>query len=147
MNEPFKRKRKNDMPGQSRTNCARILLIPLAFFALCTVCSVIGMNLFINELSAIGDPANEFMLALRDGDFDMAFAMASPTTQSEWQSPSYLQEFVDRPEDWTFNNFSVQNDTGQVSGTVQFADETSTAIMILLRNEGGWQITNVIYGQ
>ena len=146
----IKQKRKidpNKTYEKTRVSCARLMLIPVGFFALCTVCSVIGMNWFIGEMGAIGEPANLFMHALEDRDTETAFALLSSGTQSEWGSPAYMLEFIPQPEDWQFSSFSIRNGLGTISGTVQFEDGSSDTLQIRMINQDGWKITGINFGE
>ncbi len=85
-----------------------------------------------------------FMTAMKDGDFEAAYAMATPALREELGSPQQLEALFGarRPASWTWWNRQIQNQTGSVAGRVTYAGGgESQVVLFLLSVAGDWKVS------
>ncbi|MDQ8757043.1 hypothetical protein RCO27_12470 [Sphingosinicella sp. LHD-64] len=69
------------------------------------------------------DDAETFMLALRDGNYETAYARMTPALQAELGSARQMEQRFARlrPTAWSWNSRRIVNGIGEVQGTATFA--------------------------
>jgi hypothetical protein len=85
-----------------------------------------------------------FMTALKDGDFETAYAMGTPALREELGSPQRLEELFGarRPVSWSWWNRQIQNQTGSVAGRVTYTGGgESEVVLFLLAVAGDWKVS------
>lgn len=88
--------------------------------------------------------SDTFMTALKDGNFDGAYAMGTPALQQELGSGKRIGEMfaVARPVSWSWSSRSIRNGSGHVSGSVTYSTGSNGDVAIFLLPEGdGWKIS------
>ncbi len=104
---------------------------------------VIGVVFYAT--SGITDTADNFFAAVADGEYEAAQEFTSQRLR-ETNSPSDLEEFVEANRignvtDTSWSNRSIENNTGQVTGTVETASGAVIPMTILFVSEGDdWRI-------
>ncbi len=109
--------------------------------------------LAIGGLAAVGmtqpatQAADNFMAALRAGDYNQAFNLCSPELQNELKDVQGLEAMIKsnsvQPATWNFTSRNVNNGTAEMQGNVTFAGTTShtgTVSLILNRVGSNWQV-------
>jgi len=86
--------------------------------------------------------ANDFMTALKGGDYEAAYGMLSPTLQQEIGDAEGLQAAVPGTmSEWSFTSFNVENNTATVQGTGQGPDGLYEVGVVLENADGKWWVT------
>jgi hypothetical protein len=147
MDDEVKRKMKR-RAGNKRTGYAialivfLVIIIPLA----CIGAFVPLISWASNSLQDMGDTANEFMLAVRDNQPQAAFDLMTSRYQTQvGHSESLLAHLDGRPEDWSFNSFDINNNSGRISGTVQVNGAERNILIMLFYTGDAWRIDSVNY--
>lgn len=92
------------------------------------------------------DAGDRFMTALRDGNYDSAYNMCTPSLQSEFGDVATFESRVQnsRPTTWTFNSRNISNDQGQLDGSATLANGSEADLRLVLRNvSNSWKIEGV----
>lgn len=118
--------------------CGTLLLL----LALCLI--VAGGSALVLT-GGVTDAGNAFMSALRDGDYDTAYTLASPTLQADLGSADALQGGIERgqviPTDWSFSSRNRNNNEGDLSGSVTFASGSDGRVALrLVRIDSEWRV-------
>ena len=108
--------------------------------------AIFGVGLFFILRSALGplvESGDAFMGALRDGDYQLAYAQTAPELQRTLGSTEGLSVTVTdyRPSSWSWSQRSVRNGTGYLSGSVTYrAGNHGTAELRLMKVDGAWRV-------
>lgn len=148
LDDEVKRKMKRRKWSDPRRGCAAasIVVFVLGVLLLFGVIFVPLIGWSFNSLQGMGDTANEFMLALRDGDYNAAFALMSDSFQQEvGHSENLVARLGGRPQDWSFNSFNSTNNFGTISGTAQLEGNSRGIVINLINDGSGWRIVSVFY--
>lgn len=126
-------------------------LVLLVVFGLCGLATVVGGVVLFRSLldrgREVGDRANTFMLALRDEKLDDAYGLFTPELQELQSRSNFKEDFTGNSiSDWTFNNFSVQNDVGYVAGTAEDEEGSHFVAFQLEYRSGTWGISGYNMG-
>ena len=100
--------------------------------------------LALNLTRPVVTASDGFMTALKDGDFEAAYAMGTPALQQELGSGQRIGELfaVARPVSWSWSSRSIRNGTGRVSGSVTYSTGSNGDVAIYLLPEGDvWKIS------
>ncbi|MDQ7035245.1 MAG: hypothetical protein Q9P01_10545 [Anaerolineae bacterium] len=123
----------------------RIALIIGGLVAVCIVFFVVVLGVAWFATSGVATAADDFMTALQNDDMDAAYAMFTTALKDE-VSPEQFNEmfannvFVDDALDsWSFNNRSVENSTGEVSGTATVGDREFSVTLNFVNNDS-WKL-------
>lgn len=88
--------------------------------------------------------SDTFMTALKDGNFEAAYAMGTTPLQGELGSAQRLGAMFAtvRPAAWSWSNRSIRNGAGTVSGSVTYTGGHQGTVIIFLLPEGDdWKIS------
>ncbi len=131
----------------------RILIIIGVLIVACLLCVVVavlttGGAIFavFNTVKPLTDTSNDFMTALRDGNYGKAYDLCGPDLQKEvGGSADGLQQMIVsgnvKPASWNFNSFNMSGSNGQVGGDVTFTgNRPGTASIVLAQVGGQWKI-------
>lgn len=134
-------------------NRKTILIIGGVILGLCLVCVCLFAAAFALGLGgALGltQPAatagENFMTALKNGDAAGAYNLCTPALQRELGSAQGLDTRIKngrvQPTTWSFSSRNIQNDTGQLDGTVTFTGNREGTVRLVLAQVGGeWKIS------
>ncbi|MFN8532521.1 MAG: hypothetical protein U0556_03140 [Dehalococcoidia bacterium] len=141
-------------PAPPRSNRNRNLLIGggCAVLLLCVVC--VGGFFAIGGLTAVGLGAafgpvdtvsNDFLSAMRDGNWQKAYGMMDPALQREVGNVNQFQQLVTRgqaePATWSFSSRNINNGVATWSGTGTFKSGKSGTVELELRQSGSdWKV-------
>ncbi|MEM8859648.1 MAG: hypothetical protein AAGD96_15075 [Chloroflexota bacterium] len=124
----------------------RILLILVPVLGGCVLlsCLAVGGLLFLTrDVASAGD---EFMEALRNEQFSLAYEMMHPALQSEYDGYEGFQdafrEIGLNIESWRFTSRSINNDSGELSGQVTTTGQGGTVFLALLNENDQWFISS-----
>ena len=129
-------------------NSKKILLIvgggALACLCLCIVIAAVA---FISG-SALTQPAadvgEKFMQALKDANYDAAFATFHPALQKELGNAQGLRRATEsgkaRPSKWNFTSRNINNNDGTLEGTVTMVGGEGTVTIELVKTGDAWKI-------
>jgi len=133
--------------GQSAPDAGSIIRQSLLFGVLgaAFVGAILGLILLLNR--PVTNVTNAFMQALKDGDYPTAFAMAAPNFQKLLGSAERLQALIAENNvslaSWNWNSFQMTGRMAIVTASIILTDDTrGTALINLLRGDGGWQIVS-----
>ena len=105
----------------------------------------------VKSTQALTDSANNFMTALKDGDYQAAYDLFVPELQSEVGSVENLQAMIvdnlAQPSEWTFSavNASTADEatTAKVEGSVTYQDGKEGAVTLeFLKSGEEWLLTS-----
>ncbi len=147
MDDEVKRKMKR-RAGIKRPGCTigLIVLLVVIIPLVCIGAFVPLISWASNSLQDMGDTANEFMLAVRDNQYQIAFEFLTDSTQQQiGHSENLIAQLDGRPEDWWFNSFDINNNIGRVTGTVQVNGSQRNILIILYYVGEVWRVESVIY--
>jgi hypothetical protein len=125
-----------------------VLIVAGAVLVLIVLCVVVlggGIAAIFQATQPVADASEKFMVALRDGNYQQAYDMCTPTLQSELSDASGLENMITsanrKPATWSFTSRNINNDRGEVGGTATFADNTAGTVSIVLMKSGNdWKI-------
>ena len=130
-----------DDPRLRRRRNLRIVLAIVASVALFVAVLWFSVSALTRPVVDAGD---NFMAALKQGDFPRAYALATPELQRELGSPDDFAGLAGRgrPADWGWSSRSIRNSTGRVSGAYTALDgRRGRAELVLRKVDGAWRIT------
>lgn len=121
--------------------------ILLAVGALIGSCGLFVCLLFAGVMYAtrgVATAGNDFMTALREDQYSLAYNMLHPGLQSEFdghtQFEAYFLERGIRVETWRFSNRSVNNSEGELSGMVVAGERRGSVRLSLIYEDERWMI-------
>ena len=128
-------------PAPRRRPRARtIVLIVLAGLALLGGGLYLVLSTMLGPLVQSGD---DFMGGLRDGQFDRAYALATPSLQREIGDAASMGRSIGayRPAGWSWSQRSVRNGVGRLEGAVTYSGGRSGHARLQLRQvDGQWRV-------
>lgn len=121
------------------------VIVVVAIFA----CVGLFAAIFLFSIGAtqvVADTGDAFLTALKDGDYAAAYNLSSVPLQSELRSADQIRVMVVEsrsiPESWSFTSRSINNNQGQVSGTVTYQDGRQGAVTMTFINDGtNWKVS------
>jgi hypothetical protein len=128
----------------------KILLIiggvALVFCLLCVIFFVVVFALGMGATQPAASAGEAFMTALKNGDHAGAYNLCSPALQRELGNAGSLGTRIKNgkvePTAWTFSSRDINNDTGQLDGTVTFTGNREGTVRLVLTQVGGeWKIS------
>jgi hypothetical protein len=128
-----------------------VVLIGVGLVGLAIVsCVIFAGGLFATIMGAtqpVVDASDSFLNALKDGNYERAYALSSPSLQQELQNPQGFQRIlgINRLplKSWTYTNRSINNQQGQVVGNGELDDGRTVAITLQLVQTGGeWKVSS-----
>jgi hypothetical protein len=130
----------------------RILIGLVVIVVLCGVVAGGAFFLAGNALKGLSDTGNNFMAALRDGDYETAYNLSSTDLQAQIGDVDAIKSNIEggnaQPQTWNFNSINVENNIGQMSGTGVFANGETAPITLGLILEGDqWKILAFNFGE
>jgi hypothetical protein len=100
-----------------------------------------AFSFLFNSTQNMGDTANLFMEHVRETDYEAAYQMLTPDAQRQISRGNFREYFTSRDvEDWNFNNFQINNDEAEVTGTVTIEGEQTPIDLDLEQIDGQWRI-------
>jgi hypothetical protein len=127
-------------PPRQRLRPWHIILIVLGGLAL------LGGGLYVILSWALGpmvQSGNDFMGALRDRQFDRAYALSSPALQREVGDAARMGAAIGiyQPAEWTWSTRSVRNGVGRLEGAVTYnGGRSGSARLQLEQVDGQWRV-------
>jgi len=138
---------------KSSSSPIKIIIIAIGVTVLLCVGFFVGtFALVTNLLAPASDVTHSFMEALSNDDYQVAFDMVSSSLKSEIETAENLQAIIlegnAKPESWSFNSQSVENNSGRFTGNVTFVNGVSVPIAISLVFENDeWRIISFAWGE
>lgn len=122
-----------------------VIIIIGAVVAVLCLCGIVGTVLFggaiFGATQPAADKAEEFLVNIRDGRYGVAYELMSPGLQNQFPNGAAMGQRIEqvgvKPQTWSFNNRSVNNNTAEISGSVTFANGNRGTVEIELVNQGG----------
>jgi hypothetical protein len=104
----------------------------------------------IEAAQAFTQVGNNFMTALKDGNYETAYALFHPNLQLEVGTAADLQNMIEsnaaQPEDWSFSSVNATTDADKVTtatmeGSVNYQDgKTGVVTLELVQDGDAWTI-------
>ncbi len=121
-----------------------LLIIGIVVAALC-LCGIGGAVLFggaiFGATQPAADKAEEFLVNLRDSRYGVAYELMTPGLQARFPNGAAMGQQIEqarvKPQSWTLNNRSVNNNEAVISGTANFVGGGTGTVRVTLVNEGG----------
>jgi len=108
---------------------------------------IIGISAIVLLVNALTQPVvtagDNFMTALKTGNYAQAYDLCSPGLQKKLGSVSGLAtvEQNRRPAQWNWTGRSIRNGVGELDGTMPYADGEPGTVQLLLTQVGNdWKI-------
>jgi hypothetical protein len=127
-----------------------LLLAAVALgFCLCVIIVAAGVILFAGAVTQpVADVGDGFMNALKESNYQKAFALCSPALQRELGgNAAGLERLIKNggvePTAWTFSSRNIQNNEAQLSGTATFTGNRQGTVRITLNQiNGEWKVVD-----
>ena len=104
----------------------------------------------IEAAQAFTKVGNDFMTALKDGNYETAYSLMHPNLQQEVGTAADLQKMMEdnaaQPKDWSFSSVNAATNADQVTtatmeGSVNYQDgKSGTATLELVQDGEAWTI-------
>jgi hypothetical protein len=121
---------------------AALLGIVAAFGAVLFIVIILIVNTFTQPIVAAGE---EFMTALKQGDYERAYTLCTPELQDALGSQAGMAELVQnyQPTEWNWTSRSIRNGVGRLSGSFTYADGKTGSVHLVLRQIGSdWRLVS-----
>ena len=111
------------------------------------LCVILSVTLFAGVFGLTQpavDSGDKFMAALRDGNYDRAFELSTPSLQQEVGDAQALRGALasKQPTKWSFTSRNIQNDLATLEGTTTYANNESGQVEMELRKVGNdWRVS------
>ena len=125
------------------------IAIIIGISAVVLIAVVIGVAVFlvIGAISAPADVANNYMMALNDGDLSTAWGYISADTQKEETRSGFVSDkesFKGEIESYNTSGIQVSNGNAEVTMDIDFEDgKEATWEISLVKENGEWKIDSV----
>lgn len=132
---------------KKKSSFGKIIAVAAVVIVILVVLIAIGVMSLFREVAGPQNAARDFVETAAAGDVAGAYASTSVAFQSvttEEDLALFLEAFpvLAEAEDVSFHQFSIENDTAVVTGTISGAGETSPITFTLAHEEGEWRIVN-----
>jgi hypothetical protein len=121
-----------------------IWAIALGALAAVIIIGISGIVLLVNALTQpVVDAGDNFMTALKTGNYAQAYDLSSPALQKELGSVARLATLADnyRPARWNWTSRSIRNGVGALYGSMTYADGKPGSVHLQLTQVGNdWKI-------
>lgn len=125
-----------------------VLIIAAVLLVLCLLCAGVGVLAVVLGMGAtqpIVDVGDQFMNALKSEDYNRAYALCAPSLQQELRNAQGLANLIRnarvQPVQWSYSSRNINNDQGQLEGTVTFVGNREGTLQLVLTQVGGtWKI-------
>ena len=114
------------------------------------ILAIIGVAVFlvIGAITAPADVANNYMMALNDGDTSTAWGYISADTQKEESRSEFISDkeyFKGKIESYNTSGIQVSNGKAEIRMDIDFEDgEKATWEISLIKENGEWKIDAII---
>ena len=118
--------------------------------AVVLILAIIGIAVFlvIGAITAPADVANNYMMALNDGELSTAWGYISADTQKEESRSDFISEkenFKGKIESYNTSGVQVSNGKAEIEMDIEFEDgEKATWEIFLVKENGEWKIDSII---
>ncbi|HMA34797.1 MAG TPA: hypothetical protein VKY74_10000 [Chloroflexia bacterium] len=112
--------------------CLGLLVVACALFFAFTFFLATGLT------QAMATSGDNFMNAMKAGNYDQAYALSTPALQQKVVNAAGLETIVKsrQPTSWSWSSRNVNNNSGQLSGSVTFVSGTSGTVDLTLQKVG-----------
>ena len=134
-------------PAKSGSGKKIALIVGGVLLGSLLLCGILFGSLFAGVMGLTQpavDAGDKFMVALRDGDYDRAFELSTPSLQEEVGDPERLRDTLQskQPTKWSFTSRNIQNDLATLRGTTTYANNESGQVEMELRKVGNdWKVS------
>lgn len=134
-------------PAKSGSGRKIALIVGGVLLGLLLLCVILFGSLFAGVMGLTQpavDAGDKFMSALRDGNYDRAFELSTPSLQQEVVDAETLRDALEskQPTKWSFTSRNIQNDLATLEGTTTYANNESGQVEMELRKVGNdWRVS------
>jgi hypothetical protein len=134
-------------PAKSGSGRRILLIVGGVLLGLLLLCGILFGSLFagvIGLTQPAADAGEKFMAALRDGNYDAAYALCTPSLQEEVGDAATLKDALSskQPTKWTFTSRNIQNDLATLQGTTTYTGNETGEVEMELRKVGNdWKVS------
>lgn len=129
------------------------IAIIVGISAVVLIMVVVGVAIFllIGAITAPADVANNYMMALNDGDLSTAWGYLSREAQKDETRATFNSEkeyFEGKIESYDTSSIEVSNGNAMVMMDIEYSDgQTDTWSMYLVKENGEWKLQDLGVGQ
>lgn len=128
-----------------------VILAAIGIIALCALAAQGAGQLIgavVNTTQAMGDTANTFMVAARDGKLDEAYDLLATEERESLSLGNFRETFSgDTITDWQFTSFQITNNIGTISGQATVNGRSVGVSFNLINRDNQWWITGYNVGE
>lgn len=133
-------------PKSSSSSAIVVMAAIVISVVMCVGIAGAVVVLVFKLLEPVSEAGNEFMNAIRDGDYQDVYALVDDRLKSVVEDTTRLEsivlEYDAQPESWNFNSQSIKNNFGEIEGTVTLEDGRTTPLLIqFVQLDGVWRVT------
>ncbi|MEO6457696.1 MAG: hypothetical protein ABIO92_05415 [Chloroflexia bacterium] len=134
-------------PAKSGSGRKIALIVGGVLLGLLLLCGILFGSLFAGVMGLTQpavDAGEKFMAALRDGNYDRAFELSTPSLQQEVGDAQMLRDALEskQPTKWSFTSRNIQNDIATLGGTTTYANNEPGQVEMELRKVGNdWMVS------
>ena len=134
-------------PAKSGSGRRIALIVGGVLLGLLLLCGILSVTLFAGVFGLTqpaADAGDRFMAALRDGNYDRAFELSTPSLQEEVGGAQALREALEskQPTKWSFTFRDIENDLATLRGTTTYANNEPGEVEMELRKVGNdWLVS------
>ena len=134
-------------PAKSGSGRRIALIVGGVLLGLLLLCGILFGSLFAGIMGLTQpavDSGERFMTALRDGNYDRAFELCTPSLQQEVGDAGALKDALSskQPTKWGFTKREINNDLATLQGTTTYAGGEAGEVEMELRKVGNdWKVS------
>jgi len=107
------------------------------------IAGIFGVAMFAT--SGVADAGDKFMNALKSRDYTVAWSLCTEEVHSDIPTVKDLETMITQqqvePVEWSYSSRNIENNEGELAGSVTFANKTTGSLSFVLRKtEGTWKI-------
>lgn len=134
-------------PAPKTAKTRNVVLIVIGVVLLGCVGLAVGLGgVVMNATQPVVTAGDAFLTALKDGNYDRAYALSTPGLQQKVQNAQGLQRTLGVSrlplKSWSFSSRSVNNAEGHVAGSGELEDGRTVAIDLQFEQTGDdWKVS------
>jgi hypothetical protein len=117
----------------------------VGLLALCLIVGGLAFALGFGLTQGVATVGDDFMAALRDGNYAKAYGLCDPALQTKLGGESQLKAMIEnnnvKPTAWNFSSRNINNADGLIEGSVTMAGNRQGSLRLeLIKSGNDWKI-------